>query len=834
MTRVLICCLGVSLLLVGSIRADAQAVEGCVVSRAELREADAVRVRVAGARFIVFPCEGVNDPDLAQFLALAEAVKAKPIPRWEAYRAPYDFALEDRARVPVEWEGVKRLAAPLAQLASVHPSITSIVYDAGKWNWTFADRYMGVQYCLGRRVTLLAAAENWPRWGKAAGAGLKSLEAFNARAWMEFPGNGKAVLRAFGTVHRPWDPTDAAKAVSPAGGPFPAPATAYDFKRLKGEALGRGTVVVRRDETHVTVSWRYLMSDPRTCGFDVYCNGKKVTAKPVRESTWLSLPYEGAATYTVKGTHEAAPRAGARWTIGARAPIGYVELPLGTPPPAGEIPATFINKGEKYSYFAEDCSIGDLDGDGEMELVVNWAPTNARDNSHAGATGAYYLEAFKLSTGRSLWRVNLGINIRAGAHYLPFMVYDLDNDGRAEVVCRVSDGTVDGKGKVWGDAKKDWREKSGQVIFAPLFTAVFDGRTGAILARDPWPKVLADDWRCCRGWINGWFDRRDRDGNRPFRFLSAIAYLDGVHPSVVMCRGYYTRTILHAYDWDGRTLKTRWRFDSHKDKKPEYGGQGFHNLRVADVDRDGRDEIIYGQMVMDDNGQGLYTTGMGHGDAMNLIQLTPQTPGLQVWTCQENRRDGGVLRDAGTGQVLFQLKSDKDVPRAVAGDVDGDFYGTEFWAASGINLWTADFRPHRWGRPGMSYLVWWGGELTRDMFHGKQLSNFSLRAGRGWTTMVFAGSRPNPGTKCVPPMSGDIFGDWREEVVMRAEDGKSLRIYLTPESTAYRFWTFLQDPVYRISVATQNCGYNQPPQPGFYFGPDLKGHAIWWRGTYLP
>lgn len=612
---------------------------------------------------------------------------------------------------------------------------------------------------------------------------------------------------------------------------FPAQATAYDLSKLKMERLGRGTVAVRKNEKEAFVTWRYLSSDPRNAAFDVYKDGRKITKEPVRNVTYLRVPYTGRAKYVVKGLHEKRPRAGSAWTIPADAPVGYVQVDL-TPPPPGKVLPPCRNAGEEYSYLPEDCSIGDADGDGEMELFVKWAPTNGRDNSHGGATGPTMLACVKISTGKELWRANLGTNIRSGSHYLPFMVYDFDGDGKAELICRTADGTVDGTGKVWGDPTKDWREEWGQVVKGPLWTSVFNGETGAIMAQDEWPDVFEYDWRMCRG--NGWGDRHDMDGNRPFRFLSAIAWLDGVHPSVVMCRGYYSRTILHAYSWDGKELKTLWRFDTSKNQQWDYCSQGFHNLRVGDVDMDGKDEIVYGQMVVDDDGTGLYSTKMGHGDMINLVQLTPERPGLQVFTCQENGVDGCVLREAGTGEVIWQQKSRSDVPRALAGDVDGDSYGTEFWAPSGIGIKAASGRNLRWPKITYNFLMWWDGDLARDCYGGVGIFNFSVRAGRGWGLQSFEGTAANHTSKCVPCFSGDMFGDWREEVVQRTEDNRAIRLYVSTEPTKYRFHTFLEDPVYRSSVATQNCGYNVCPQPGFYFGPDLLGHGIWFRGTYCP
>jgi rhamnogalacturonan endolyase len=278
------------------------------------------------------------------------------------------------------------------------------------------------------------------------------------------------------------------------------------------------------------------------------------------------------------------------------------------------------------------------------------------------------LQAYKLD-GTLLWQINLGINIREGAHYTQFMVYDLDGDGRAEVACKTADGTVDGKGKVIGEPNADWRSKegtaAGKILDGPEFLTVFDGLTGAALA--------TTNYIPARGTVADWGDRY---GNRVDRFLACIAYLDGKRPSLVMCRGYYTRTVLAAWNWRDRKLTHVWTFDSD-DGTPGndvYRGQGNHNLSVGDVDGDGRDEIIYGSCVIDDNGKGLYSTGFGHGDAMHFSDIDPDRPGLEVFKANgDTANPAGIqLRDAATGNQLFGVRSTgrDGVGRACALDID--------------------------------------------------------------------------------------------------------------------------------------------------------------------
>jgi rhamnogalacturonan endolyase len=612
-------------------------------------------------------------------------------------------------------------------------------------------------------------------------------------------------------------------------GPFPAPATAYDNKKLRLEKFGRGVVAWRDSTNTVCVGWRYFSYDPTNQTFDVFKDGKKVNSKPIADVTQIRLPYKGKATYSVKA-HLPTTRAihgGDKWTVPADAPIGYIRIPLSAPP-GGETPS------EKYHMVPNDCSMGDLDGDGEMEIVIKWSPTNARDNSHPGHTGPTWFEGVKVSTGKSLWKINLGPNCRSGEHYNPFVVYDFDGDGCAEMIVRTSDGTVDGTGRVLGDPEKKWVEGHGAVVFAPQWYTVFDGKTGRAIDSITMKPDLGRDWRACRAWY--WGDHGNLDGNRPFRFVASFGFLDGERPSAVMGRGYYSRTGVMALDFDGKRLKEKWTFDTLDDmeKWGRYCHQGFHSIRMGDVDFDGKDEVIYGQMVLDDDGTGLHSTGMGHGDALNLIQRTPYTRGLQIWTCQENSVDGAVLRDACTVRVIHQIKSGRDVPRAVAFDVDGCTPGVEMWSASGIGMHDGELNFRGWPPAGLSFYAYFAGDMTAASVAGNGMWALCSKTGKLWRLMNFENTYVINGSKCVPCLQADILGDWREEIVLPARGDKELRLFLSPCDTPYRFWTMLEDPPYRESVAAQNAGYNQPPQPGFYFGPDLLGHGIWWRGMYLP
>ena len=589
----------------------------------------------------------------------------------------------------------------------------------------------------------------------------------------------------------------------------------YDFSKLKREHLGRGVIAIRENPSTVAVSWRYLSSDPMDESFDVYRNGEKVNKYPIRNATFFQDIYKGTESvlYTVKAIQS---KTESNYQLPSDAPAGYLNIPLNRPE-NGTTPA-----GQSYFYAPNDASIGDVDGDGEYEIILKWDPSNAHDNSHDGYTGEVYFDCYKLN-GQHLWRINLGRNIRAGAHYTQFMVFDLDGDGKAEVVMKTADGTVDGKGKVIGDAQADYRNEQGRILTGPEYLTVFNGLTGeAMQTIDYVPE---------RGNLMDWGDNR---GNRSDRFLACVAYLDGIHPSVVMCRGYYTRTVLAAYDWNGKELKERWIFDSNHPGCEDYAGQGNHNLRVGDVDGDGCDEIIYGSCAIDHNGKGLYTTKMGHGDAIHLTHFDPSRKGLQVWGCHENKRDGSTYRDAATGEILFQIKDSTDVGRCMAADIDPTQPGVEMWslASGGIRNIKGEVVKARVRGLSCNMAVWWDGDLLRELLDRNIVSKYNWKKGVCERIAIFEGALSNNGTKATPCLQGDIVGDWREEVLLRTADNTALRLYVSTIPTDYRFHTFLEDPVYRISIATQNVAYNQPTQPGFYFGPDLQGTLF--RGCKIP
>lgn len=614
------------------------------------------------------------------------------------------------------------------------------------------------------------------------------------------------------------------------------PVLAQGAPKLAGrqiETLDRGLVAIPAEGGN-HVSWRLLGTDPKATRFTLYRDGKAIAQVSATQATSV-LDKTGAA-----GSRYAVAVAGGKpgpavtpWAG------GYLAIPLDKPADRT------TPEGETYGYTANDASVGDLDGDGRYELIVKWYPTIAKDNAFSGYTGETLLDAYTLE-GKRLWRIDLGRNIRSGAHYTQFMVYDLDGDGRAEIAMKTADGTIDGTGKAIGDPSKDWRHGDeqvevpdrtgstvaadgrktttlkGRILAGPEYLTVFDGRTGRALATAPYAP-----WRDPSG-DNPTFDQMkatwgDGYGNRSERYLAGVAYLDGHRPSLVFGRGYYARSVIAAWDYRGGKLARRWVFDSATPGNEKYGGNGNHQLSVADVDGDGRDEVFYGSMVVDDNGKGLWSSELGHGDAMHVSDLDPNHPGLEKFGVHEEMRKSGnrgaAMLDAKTGALLWSTPADKDTGRGIAIDIDPRHPGAEAWASNARELYDVKGNVIPGGHPkAANFGIWWDGDRLRELLDGNLISKWDWTKGTERTLLDPPGTTSNNGTKKNPSLSADILGDWREELILPSADSRELRIYATPFPTTERIVTLMHDPVYRLAVAWQNTAYNQPPHVSYYLG----------------
>lgn len=595
------------------------------------------------------------------------------------------------------------------------------------------------------------------------------------------------------------------------------------LRRRQMEQLDRGAVAIRtRRGMYLTfrlAAWEYESAE-----FHIYADGKRIAQIGKHDATnYLDKKGDLHTRYEIKKVTNGKEEE--HGYIAKNLAHNYFDLPINKPAdykaPDGAI----------YSYTANDASVADLDGDGEYELILKW-DCAGRDNSHAGYSGPVFLDAYKLD-GRMLWRIDLGRNIRAGAHYTQFMVYDFDGDGYAEMIVKTADGTRDAAGNYVGDKTKDYRNREGFIIEGPEYLSLFDGRYGTLLDTIPYDPP--------RGNIADWGDSW---GNRVDRFLACVAYLDGIHPSAVMCRGYYDHgrpAHLAAWDVKDKKLVKRWKFEANHKQNIEYTNQGFHNLAVADVDDDGCDEIIYGACVIDHDGTGLYSTGLGHGDAMHVGKFTKDSTGFDYFGIHEDADCpwGIEAHDAGTGKHRFGIHTGKDTARGLTAKIDPRYDGNQMWAYYGGGLYNyadgkkiTDKFPEQ-----VNFAIWWDGDLLRELldhdWYGYEtgvgipkIYKWNWRTEETEILLSTDQVLSNNGTKGNPCIQACLFGDWREEAVFRGKNSEFLRIYTTTEPTKSRIYTLMHDAVYRMGIAWQNTAYNQPPQTGFYIGPDMKGIKV--------
>lgn len=665
------------------------------------------------------------------------------------------------------------------------------------------------------------------------------------------------------------------------------------------EKLDRGLVALPAQDKGIFLSWRLLGTDSKNVCFDIERDGK-IIAHQVKLTNYTDRKGSAASSYRII-TYQKEPRMDApaeREVSKAVKPWNelYRSLPISRP--AGGV----TPDGKSYEYTPNDCGVGDVDGDGEYEIILKWDPTNAHDNSHDGYTGEVIFDCYKLD-GTQLWRINLGKNIRAGAHYTQFLVYDFDGDGKAEMVCKTSAGSVDAKGRFVSDAATDdgireldnhadYRNSRGRIMTGPELLTVFHGETGKAM-HTIWYQPnrafgVGNQVEEGEHLENGfpayssvWGDKNNY-GNRGERYLAGVAFLEGADkkPSAVMCRGYYTRSYLWAVDFDGKELKTKWLHasltpndwkvtdadgkvlkEAHGCKATAYA-QGAHSLAVGDVDGDGCDEITYGSAAINHDGTLLYSTGLGHGDAQHLADLDPDRPGLEYYMVHEEYPYGSDLRDARTGEILFRTLDKEDTGRGVAADIDSKHRGYEYWCSDapvvrdikgkpisaesslssqknhdadhfGSNEKTSFKAVSR--MPAMNFRIYWDGDLQDELLANGKAPHFppylqkwngseavALPLSNGKQLYEMGNSVSCNWSKATPNLQADLFGDWREEVIYwDKSDASHLNIFTTNIPTEYRVPTLMHDHIYRMGVAWQNVGYNQPPHLGYY----LPDHA---------
>ncbi len=644
------------------------------------------------------------------------------------------------------------------------------------------------------------------------------------------------------------------------------------------EKLDRGFIGVSTT-SGVFLSWRLLGTDDAKVSFDLYRDGELVNTDGHLTKVTNFTDAKGTTTsvYTLKtigadGSELSTTTLDEIWASQVKRLA--LDVPTGLT----------MEDNTTCTYRPNDCSVGDVDGDGEYEIILKWDPSNSHDNSQTGYTGNVYIDCIKLD-GTKLWRIDLGRNIRAGAHYTQFLVYDLDGDGKAEVACKTAPGSIDGVGKYVTEAATDEAIKSadntqsyvnskGIIISGPEYYTVFNGETGAAIHTvDYQPARTINNVTSKSGW-------GDNYGNRCERYLAAVGYLKGTDGSrracMINCRGYYTQAYVWATQFDGTEIKTLWLHKSESlsnaykvvdasgtetsytakantsgvaqsnSNKGIAGagnlyGNGNHNLSVADVDGDGYDELIWGAAALDDNGKVLYSTGMGHGDAMHLGDLIPARPGLELFTVHEENLalpwGSWDIHDAATGEIIYMGGSAGiDNGRGIAAHVSDNVYGACFWSESALGTYSAETGTQISTKYGSkNFRIYWDGDPQDELLDGTSansedertkfyIQKFNSSSNTYSSLNTYNGYTCNT-TKSTPCFMGDIFGDWREEVIVRNMTSATdigLLIYTTTIPSDYRVVTLPHDHTYRMGMVWQQTAYNQPPHLGYYL-PDSLG-----------
>ena len=632
------------------------------------------------------------------------------------------------------------------------------------------------------------------------------------------------------------------------------------------EKLDRGLIAVKTSSGNF-VSWRLFGTDNDNTTFKVLRNGSAIYTASDKTS-FQDTAGNTSSEYQVVTLQDGEP-------VDTSAVVKpwsdyFKSIPL-------DSPAGGSNASGSYTYSPNDCSVGDVDGDGQYEIIVKWDPSNSKDNSQEGYTGNVYLDCYELD-GTKLWRIDLGVNIRAGAHYTQFLVYDFDKDGKAELICKTAPGSIDGKGVYVNQASedatikaaannKDWRNSGGRIDGGQEYLTVFNGETGAAIHTIFYnPNRSAGYGGDGKGTFN-WDDRSGKNdyasyGNRGERYLAGVAYLDGADakPSAVMCRGYYTYAFIWAVDFDGKQLKQKWFHESRqkniysvtdangiKTSKAAAAatrgagnrsmyGNGNHNMSVADVDGDGCDEIVWGSAVCDNDGHVLYSTGYGHGDAMHVSDFDLSNPGLEVYEVHEGSPYGWDLHCAATGKILHSATASDDTGRGCAADIDKSNAGGEMWCSADRGPRSATTGQTVSSKScSVNFRMYWDGDLQDELLDGNKLDKWN---GNGTSRLMsfgnYASSSSCNGSKATPCLTADILGDWREEVIFwDGSTSAALNIFTTTTTTNFRVPTLMHDHTYRMGVAWQNCAYNQPPHLGYYLPDMFKTEFIAVEGDFI-
>ena len=583
------------------------------------------------------------------------------------------------------------------------------------------------------------------------------------------------------------------------------------------DRLDRGLVAVKTD-AGIFCTWRVLAEEYYDVRYNIYRDGVKLNGDiPLEVTNFLDAAggtekSRYTVTAVVRGKEGEHSKTATVWAQ------NYLEIT----PDHGDLKSTYV---------PNDACMADVDGDGELEILMKFDNQSEILASYPrdGYEGEYSIvEVFKLD-GTKLWWLDFGPNMGDFQNNEQNIVaYDWDEDGRAEAVIRAADGTTihaaDGQTYVIGDATKNYRGATGGgtnwfMHEGAEYLVYMDGQTGVPYVTMDYPlkRLEAGETDLNAAWGDGY-------GHRSTKHFFGAPVLDGRKASIFLARGIYTRHKMVALDVNPETheLTERWRWNNNTAGSSWYG-QGYHNYSVADVDWDGRDEIVFGSMVIDDNGHGLSTTGLGHGDAHHVGDFNPYVHGQEIFACNEDR-PGNNYRDATTSKIYYRYTSDRDDGRAMMGNFTNDYPGCQGVSSRDPNLIGAVTNgPLEGGTKDnitQNFRIYWDGDLleeTQDYSsQGKNTAVTIYKYGKG-VIETLKGSMTNNDTKGTPCYQGDILGDWREEVVTRTKDNK-IRIYTTTIPTDWRIPTLWHDHQYRQAMVWQMCGYNQPPHVSYFLG----------------
>jgi len=599
------------------------------------------------------------------------------------------------------------------------------------------------------------------------------------------------------------------------------------------------SVVAQKVSNGVYVNWRITADEWYNTSYKLYRDGSLIyTTTATGASNYLDAAGTVTSKYTVSKVKN-----GIESTQSAQASVltkNYLDIPMRD-----------IKSLGKTKYLLNDATAADLDGDGQYEIIIK----RLRKDWSVENTDYTYFEAYKLD-GTFMWAIDVGPNITMDVE-INIAAYDFDGDGKAEVFMRSSDGTIFGLdknnqngtpvGDRDGDGLTNYRYAIGGDGFmnaGPEYLSLIDGVTGKEL---DWvnfiPRVNSNDWG-------------DGYGHRANKFFFGAPYLDGKKPSLFIGRGIYTMTKMQTYDVVNKKLVKKWYWEctsyankqqgKYDDSPKNYFGQGYHNYTIADVDDDGKDEVNWGSMTIDDDGKPLYSTELGHGDAQHYGDFDPYRKGQEAIACNEDH-PGTNLRDAKTGKILYRHITPSDCGRVGAGNISDSFKGAEMWGG-GVGLSTTDKADLTHFGVAESNCMYWDGDLLQEICDH---AGFSTSTGVGYgaitkfngygniTTLLAADAYSCNYTKGTPCLQADIMGDWREEVIWWRTDSLALRIYTTPIATSNRIYSLMHDHQYRQAICWQMCGYNQPPHTSFYLGGDFPtpippkstNGKIVWQGT---